>query len=151
MSKEHNAKITVAWITGGLGCFGAICTAIVTLIAALMAKQSNPASSNLTVNIPTSPPAITNVVPTKAETTFRVVNNTTQDICYIYLLPHDQGDDWGQNWLDLGSPLEANTTITFTIDTGMYDFRAEDCQQQLVEEYYDDHLQGDMTWTVDGQ
>ena len=147
MNKEHDPKITVALITGGLGCLGTICAA---LIGGWFAIANSKGSSTVII-IPTNPPAITQVIPTQPETTFTVINETSIDICYLYIMPNDEGTSWGENWLTSDGPIKPKKGLIFTIDTGMYDYQAVDCQGQVVEEVYGDHLQGAMTWVVDGQ
>jgi hypothetical protein len=61
------------------------------------------------------------------------------------------GDSWGENWLESDGPIKPKKGLIFTIDTGMYDYQATDCEGQVIEEMYNDHLQGAMIWAVDGK
>lgn len=91
---------------------------------------------------------VDNVEQTNSETSLEVINHTSKDVCYLYVSPSDNGDNWDDNWLDEAKKIEVNQSLTFPMETGMYNVRAEDCQKQLISEYYDVHFQGPMEWEL---
>jgi hypothetical protein len=152
MSKEQKSAVTAAWITGILGCLGALITAGVAIFVGFNQKeppQSPDSNTNITVVIPTAGPILPTTEPSPAlpETTLRVINNTTDAICYFYMVPVGS-ESWGSDWLGEDQKIETNQGVTFTADTGMYHLRAENCEQEVLAESSDQHIEGDMHWVV---
>ena len=55
-----------------------------------------------------------------------LVNESSYEVCYVYISPVDQ-DDWGADWLGLGTTIPAGASHTFPVPSGTYDLRADDC------------------------
>ncbi|MFP4345860.1 MAG: serine/threonine protein kinase [Anaerolineales bacterium] len=75
-------------------------------------------------------------------------NNSTRDVCYIYISPNTS-DSWGEDRLGPRASLRAaEGERIFFIPAGTYDLMALDCDQnQLVEERNVD-IRRETTWTI---
>ncbi len=55
-----------------------------------------------------------------------LVNESSYEVCYVYISPVDR-EDWGEDWLGLGTTIPAGASHTFPVPSGTYDLRADDC------------------------
>jgi hypothetical protein len=63
----------------------------------------------------------------------QVINNSTVEICYIYISPSTD-DTWGEDKLDDTETVSAGASRTFSgLTPGQYDFRADDCSQTEID------------------
>lgn len=152
MSKEHKSAVTAAWITGGLGCAGALITAVVGIMVGF-SKQDPPKppdTTNITVLLPTIAPTseTSEEIPDPSETTLRVINNTGDALCYVYIVPVGS-ESWGSDWLGEDNTISPSQAFIIDVETGMYHLRAENCDHEMLAESLDQHLQGDMHWVVE--
>lgn len=56
----------------------------------------------------------------------RVVNNSSQEICYLYISPAGN-ETWGPDWMGQDTTIPAGSARTFQVPLGTYDLRADDC------------------------
>lgn len=91
---------------------------------------------------------VENVASTSSDTVLEVINNTSEDVCYLYISPSTSDDDWGDNWISESERISVGQKMTFSMETGMYDVRAETCQEEVLAEFFDNHLQGNMEWEL---
>lgn len=65
--------------------------------------------------------------PSTQQAEILLVNNSSQTICYVYIVPFmaDGGDDW----LGPDEVLPAGASRTFELAAGRYDLYARDCAQ----------------------
>jgi eukaryotic-like serine/threonine-protein kinase len=78
---------------------------------------------------------------------FLVQNDSSEEICYLYISPAT-ADDWGQDWLgDVESLVTGNARIVY-LQPGAYDLQVSDCDNQVISEEYDVDLTEDTTWTL---
>lgn len=79
--------------------------------------------------------------------TFTIVNNSSADICWIYLSPSED-DEWGPDQLGDTNILAAGSSWDITgIEPGTYDLRVEACDDGELEDYGLD-VSGDFEYTV---
>lgn len=83
-----------------------------------------------------------------SETVLEVINNTSEDVCYLYISPSTNDDNWGDNWISESERIPIGQTRTFSVETGTYDVRAETCQKEVIAEFFDQHLEGNMEWEL---
>jgi hypothetical protein len=113
-----------------------------------------------TVAVPTV--ALPTTAPTEAPSTtggdtggtsgvdLKVVNQTTSDICYLYVTD-SESDDWGPEQLGTDQTIVAGSDFTITdIPTGTYDLETEDCDHNVISWNYNVELSEDNTLTVSG-
>ena len=155
MNKEHKSNVIAAWITGGLGCIGALITAVVAVVVGFNQRETSQlfdTNTNITVVMPTAVQvSATLALPLNSpETTLRIINNTTDLICYVYVSAA-AAESWGPDWLGENQTIESEQGVTFTVETGMYDLRVENCDREVLAESLDQHLEGDMHWVVDSE
>ncbi len=55
-----------------------------------------------------------------------VVNNSSQEVCYLYISPADS-ETWGPDWMGKDTTIPAGGTRTFQVPLGTYDLRADGC------------------------
>jgi hypothetical protein len=82
-----------------------------------------------------------------SETVLQVINNTPEDICYLYIVPSDS-ESWGENWLTEIDKIPVGEKSTFSMEAGMYNLKAENCAREAIAETHDNHLQGPMEWDL---
>ncbi len=155
MNTEHKSNVTAAWITGGLGCIGALITAAVAIFVGFNQRETPhrpDTNTNITVVMPTAVQVSATLAPLldSHETTLRIINNTTDPICYVFISPA-AGEGWGSDWLGENQTIDLEQGVTFTVGTGMYDLRVENCDREVLAESLDQHLEGDMHWVVDSE
>lgn len=150
MSRNNSHTITAAWITGGLGCIGAVITVVGGIIIAyfqFFAPAPQPKDVNVNIAVPTSPPAITQVIPTAPETVLEVINNSDDFVCYLYMIPVGS-TTWGEDWLGEGTQIPPNRSHKFVMETGMYHLLAENCDGVAISQLENTHIEGEMWWTI---
>ena len=135
--KKRDGTVQVAWITGCLGCAATVLAAIVGVIGIYLQTRDNKP-------IPT---AITIVVTSIPETSLEVINKSSEDICYLYIVPSGS-TTWGEGWLGAGKTIPPNKFLRYPLATGMYNLRAENCARETIMETLNTHLQGEMRWVV---
>lgn len=72
-----------------------------------------------------------------------VVNNSSHEICHLYISPVDS-EDWGPDWMGKDSTIPAGTNRTFQVPLGTYDLRADDCDGNPLD------IQNSITVEADG-
>jgi hypothetical protein len=80
--------------------------------------------------------------------TLTIVNNSSEDVCYVYVSPADS-TSWGDDWLDESTILDAGESETVTVGAGIYDLQAADCDGNAIAEQYDVDLSTGQTWTLE--
>ena len=141
------------------GCIGSLATAIATVIAAIIggafllyANNRNPSSGGqipVTIIIPTVNVPATSPPPTQNTTAdLNIVNNGTQDICYVYIALSTSGE-WGGDWLGSEETIQPGGSRVFNVPAGEYNIRASNCDELVIQESRNSTLQGDMNWYVD--
>jgi hypothetical protein len=77
-----------------------------------------------------------------------VLNNSPDSICYLYISP-ETSDSWGADWLGESETIAQGENRTFFMGPGLYDLRAEDCDNNVLAESHDNELDGEMEWGVE--
>ncbi len=78
-----------------------------------------------------------------------VVNNSSHEICYLYISPSDS-DTWGPDWMGKDTTIPAGSTRTFQVPLGTYDLRADDCDGNALDIQSGILLEKDgITWTLE--
>lgn len=95
---------------------------------------------------PTLPPADT---PAPQGATLEITNDSGIDVWYIYLSP-SKSDQWGEDWLEDHVIRDGETYTIVGIPKGVYDVKAEDENQEVIEIYGNVDFEGEMTWTIIG-
>ena len=82
-----------------------------------------------------------------ADVSLTVTNDSSEEVCYIYISP-SSGDDWGDDWMGEWESLPSGGSRVFYVKGNVYDLQAVDCDDNpLIEEYevdVNDHLE----WTL---
>jgi hypothetical protein len=148
------------------GCIGSIATAVATVLAAIIGgafliyannqqnKTDSPPPVTVIIDAPaansaaTAPP--TSIPPTEENTSaeLNVLNNGAEDICYMYISLSSL-DDWGSDQLDSQETIKPGASRVFNVSTGEYDFRAKNCEDVVIQESYNNMVQGTTDWSVD--
>ncbi len=77
-----------------------------------------------------------------------IVNNSSHEICYLYISPADS-EDWGPDWMGQDSTIPAGTNRTLQVPLGTYDLRADDCEGNPLDIQNGIPLEADgITWTL---
>lgn len=76
-----------------------------------------------------------------------VVNDSSTEICYIYISP-SSADDWGDDWMGDMESLPSGWSRIFYVQPGVYDLQAADCDDNPLAEEYEVDLTEDVTWTL---
>lgn len=76
-----------------------------------------------------------------------VINNSSEEICYIYISP-SSGDDWGEDWLGEWESLPAGGLRVFYVKANTYDLQAADCDDNSLIEEYEVDLSDHLEWTL---
>lgn len=85
--------------------------------------------------------------PSGSTYTLEVENLTSDSICYVYISP-EQATDWGTDKLGADNVIPAGQSYSFhEISSGIYDLKAETCDEREVERY-DVEINEDLTWTL---
>lgn len=71
-----------------------------------------------------------------------IVNQSSYEICYLYISPTDS-QDWGPDWLGHNT-IPSGSTHTLQVPLGTYDLRAEDCDHNPL------NIQNGISVKVDG-
>jgi hypothetical protein len=96
----------------------------------------------------TLPPADT-PVPEPQEATLEITNDSGVDVWYVYLSP-SEADEWGDDWLG-DDVIGGGETYTIAgIPEGVYDVKAEDQDNEVIEVAWEVDFEGDMTWDIIG-
>ncbi|MBN2555495.1 MAG: hypothetical protein JXA97_06100 [Anaerolineales bacterium] len=91
-----------------------------------------------------SAPAVPN---SGGDSSLQVVNETGVDICWILISP-STASVWGEDWLGTAI-LYSGEATTFSLDAGLWDMIAYDCDQNIVAEEYQITIPaGGGTWTI---
>jgi len=96
----------------------------------------------------TLPPADT-PVPESQEATLEITNNSGVDVWYVYLSP-SKADEWGEDWLGDDVIGDGETYTIVGIPEGVYDVKAEDPDNEVIEVAWEVDFDGDMTWDITG-
>ncbi len=78
-----------------------------------------------------------------------IINESGQDIWYVYISPSD-AEDWGEDWLGDEVVLDGDTFTLWGIPEDIYDVRAEGEGENVIEVLWEVTVTGDNTWTVEG-
>lgn len=77
-----------------------------------------------------------------------VVNNSSHEICYLYISPADS-DSWGPDWMGENITIPAGSTRTFQVPLGTYDLRADDCDHNALDTQSGIAIEAaGITWTL---
>jgi hypothetical protein len=97
---------------------------------------------------PTLPPADT-PAPEPQGATLEITNDSGVDVWYVYLSP-SKADDWGDDWLGDYVIGDGETYTIVGIPEGVYDVKAEDADNEVIEVAWEEEFEGQMTWTITG-
>jgi len=97
---------------------------------------------------PTLPPPDT-PTPAPQGATLEITNDSGVEVWYVYLSP-SKADQWGEDWLEDHVVKDGQTYAIEGIPEGIYDVRAEDENQEVIEVWWNVDFEGKMTWTVVG-
>jgi len=97
---------------------------------------------------PTLPPPDT-PTPAPQGATLEIINDSGAEVWYVYLSP-SKADQWGEDWLGDYVIQDGETYAIEGIPEGLYDIRAEDENQEVIEVWWDVDFEGEMTWTIVG-
>jgi hypothetical protein len=79
----------------------------------------------------------------------QVVNNSSQEICYLYISPAES-ESWGPDWMGKETTIPAGSTRTFQVPMGNYDLRADDCDHNPLDIQSGIAVNADgITWTLE--
>jgi hypothetical protein len=93
--------------------------------------------------------AVDNVlVPSGEAGTLTVVNNSSDDVCYVFVSPTGS-TTWGSDWLGEDTVLGEGDEQTITVGAAVYDLQAADCDGNAVAEQYEVDFSTGQTWTLD--
>jgi hypothetical protein len=67
-----------------------------------------------------------------ATAVLELVNDSAVDVCYVYISPTTD-DTWGSDWLGDTEIVSAGSVRVFEVPAGIYDMRAEDCDQEALD------------------
>lgn len=101
---------------------------------------------------PTPEPRPTATPTPRSEVQFpvTVVNKSDANICYIFIsFGEDTG--WGDSRLPANAYIPRDGKITFLLGGGTWNFRAEDCKDDVIEILTDASITEGRIWTVDGE
>jgi S1-C subfamily serine protease len=81
--------------------------------------------------------------------TLTVVNQLGVSVCYMFISP-STSTEWGPDWLGSTEVIQAGASHGFAVPAGvLYDFRADDCDHNSLQEQYQISISGSgYTWTV---
>jgi hypothetical protein len=91
-------------------------------------------------------PTATQAAPIPVPSTITVVNNSTTDVCFLFISP-STSPDWGNDLLGVNLLLSGQQ-ITFNFPADQYDFKAEDCGNGLIDDLFNQFVSGSFTWTI---
>ena len=75
-------------------------------------------------------------------------NQSQRAVCYVQI-SLSGSDTWGEDWLGEDQVINSGTSFLFQgIPGGQYDYRALDCDQNVMSVHYGVQLVGSMSWTV---
>jgi hypothetical protein len=97
---------------------------------------------------PTLPPVDTST-PASQGATLEIINDSGAELWYVYLSP-SQADQWGEDWLGDYWIGDGETYVIEGIPEGIYDVKAVDENQEVVEVWWDVDFGGKVTWTIVG-
>ena len=80
--------------------------------------------------------------------TLTVINNSSDDVCYVYVSPADSSS-WGSDRLGESTILDRGESETITVGAGLYDLQAADCDGDALAEQYDIDFAAGYTWTLE--
>ena len=77
-------------------------------------------------------------------------NVSGTDVCYVYISPSG-ADDWGDDWLGSQDVVQSGEQIDVTLDAGIYDFQARDCDENVLSEEFEvDLADGEViSWPIE--
>jgi hypothetical protein len=82
-----------------------------------------------------------------AGSSLTVTNNSGRTLCEVYVSP-DGATEWGEDRLG-AEALDPGESQTITVADGLYQARAEDCNNDLVAEEIELEVSGSTTWEVE--
>lgn len=88
-------------------------------------------------------------VPTEEESQVTLVNNSTEDVCYVYISSSDS-EEWGPDWLRAEETIPPGNSRTFEVTPGTYDLAAADCDGNELDSQYGATIGAPMTWIIGG-
>jgi hypothetical protein len=75
-------------------------------------------------------------------------NNSGSTVCYVYISPNTE-TTWGSDWLGTTEVINNGSSRVFTgITPGVYDLRADDCNNNTLYEEYGINISGSYTWNI---
>lgn len=109
-------------------------------------KEPDPVEPTATETPPTQPTATS--VPKNKTTVVEIINNSGQDIVFLYIAPADT-DNWGEDWLK-GDVIAKGETYQITgIPDGQYDMEARDIDNIVIQTLWDVDVKGTFAWIVE--
>ena len=86
-------------------------------------------------------------VPAGDDTTLTIYNESNATVCYVYI-SFSTADSWGDDWLASDQVLIPGDWVSFVMEEGTYDLRADTCGDETIETAWDAFLSGPMDWTI---
>jgi serine/threonine protein kinase len=82
------------------------------------------------------------------DSSLNVINNSSFVVCFLYISPVDN-TSWGSNDMNSGQTIAPGEQLSFSVDSGDWDLRAETCDQETWWEHYDAAISGSgFDWTL---
>lgn len=95
------------------------------------------------------PTAVVTRTPTPVGIQFSVTisNQTTSNVCFVFIVPASQSG-WGKSVLPSNFFLPPQGKFSVLLSSGRWNFRAEDCKDDVVEILVDQAITADTEWVI---
>jgi hypothetical protein len=84
---------------------------------------------------------------TGGDATLTLTNNSGRTICQVYISPVTDAY-WNDNWLGPGETIPTGGSYNFSVVSGDYDLRADDCDNNELDIVWGMTITGSQNWTV---
>lgn len=82
-----------------------------------------------------------------ADVGLTVINDSSEEVCYIFISPSN-GDDWGDDWMGDMESLPPGGYRVFYVRANTYDLMAADCDDNTLIEEYEVDVSDNLEWTL---
>lgn len=76
-----------------------------------------------------------------------LVNESYEDICYVFISP-SSGSDWGEDRMGEVESIAPDMARIFYVEPDVYDLQARDCDANVLVEEFEVDLSDDLTWNI---
>lgn len=83
----------------------------------------------------------------RATTALLVSNESSTDVCYVYI-SSPSAEDWGADWMGDSESIPSGSSRVFFVESGTYDLDADDCDGETLVEEFGVDLSDDLVWTL---